>query len=93
MRKQFDPREMQHLIDQRNELVSQAAAAFAEALRSGALNPTAEGFEQGDDGAPPGPWPPSKDTPPEGEARPVVRVQHVWVVARWHVLRWRCCVC
>ena len=64
---------MQLLINRRNELVAEAAAAFAEALCGGALDPASEGFAQGDDGAPPGPWPPSKEAPTEGEERPVVR--------------------
>ncbi len=62
MRKQFDPREMQKLIDQRNQLAAEAAATFTQALVSGALNPEDEGFAQGakEGGGPPGPWPPAQ---------------------------------
>lgn len=85
MRKQFDPREMQLLIDRRNELVAQAAAAFAEALSSGTLDTTAEGFTQGDDGSPPGPWPPSQDTQ-EGDVQPAVGLNPLRMTMALHDL-------
>lgn len=59
MRRQFDPRELQKLVDRRNELAATEARSFAADWEGSKLDPAAEGFNQGDlQGSAPGPWPP-----------------------------------
>lgn len=47
MKRRFDPRRMRKSLEERNEEAQKAAAAFAEALASGSLDPKSDTFNQG----------------------------------------------
>jgi len=52
VRRQFDPREHQKAVDQRNKIAASTASNFLEDWENGKLDPTAEDFNQGNGAAP-----------------------------------------
>jgi hypothetical protein len=49
MRKKYDPRELIAALEQRNKAAQEAAQQFGAALSEGRLDPSAEGFNQGEE--------------------------------------------
>ena len=50
MRRKYDLREQLKALEERNAAARAAAAAFAQALASGGIDPSAAGFNQGEGG-------------------------------------------